>query len=100
MDSLLVPTLSLSLFALVAPCRQIKVWIRELHTIVGPDIIIAIAGNKVDEEKRRAVNRETAEEYARSVGAIHILTSAKMNKGIDTIFSELVSRTCPTPPRA
>jgi Ras-related protein Rab-21 len=73
---------------------QIKVWIRELHTIVGPDIIIAIAGNKVDEEKRRAVNREAAEEYARSVGAIHVLTSAKMNKGIDAIFNELVTRTC------
>ena len=69
-------------------------WIRELHTIVGPDIIIAIAGNKVDNEKARAVNKEVAEEYCRSVGAIHVLTSAKLNRGIDTIFSELVTRKC------
>ncbi len=76
--------------ACVSP--QIKVWIRELHTIVGSEIIIAIAGNKCDNEKSRVVDRDAAEEFARSVGAVHILTSAKMNKGVDTVFSELVTR--------
>ena len=44
---------------------------------VGNDIVIAIAGNKSDLEKNRQVEISAAEEYARSVGAVHFSTSAK-----------------------
>ena len=48
-----------------------------------------IAGNKIDMEKKRNVSQEMAEEYAESVGAAHIHTSAKMNEGIDQLFVTL-----------
>jgi Ras-related protein Rab-21 len=59
---------------------------------VGNDIVIAIAGNKSDLEKNRQVEVSAAEEYARSVGAVHFSTSAKTNKGTDDVFLDLSKR--------
>jgi Ras-related protein Rab-21 len=59
---------------------------------VGNDIVIAIAGNKSDLEKNRQVEISAAEEYARSVGAVHFSTSAKTNKGTDDVFLDLSKR--------
>ena len=56
---------------------------------VGNEIVIAIAGNKSDLEKNRQVEVSAAEEYARSVGAVHFSTSAKTNKGTDDVFLDL-----------
>jgi len=57
--------------------------------MLGDDICLCIAGNKTDLEKTRHVDAEVAEEYARSVGAKHFHTSAKLNKGIDELFLDL-----------
>ena len=59
---------------------------------VGNDIVIAIVGNKSDLEKNRQVEIAAAEEYARSVGAVHFSTSAKTNKGTDDVFLDLSKR--------
>lgn len=42
---------------------KVKKWVKELRKIVGNDIIIAIAGNKVDLEKNRHVDEREAAEY-------------------------------------
>ena len=76
------------------------------------DIPIAIAGNKIDLEKDRHVPvaeavRSLPERtqpvetspfmpililsYAKSIGAIHMHTSAKLNKGLDDIFQRLAA---------
>ena len=68
---------------------EVKSWVRELKKMLGSDICLVIAGNKIDMEKKRNVRREMAEEYAESVGAAHIHTSAKMNEGIDQLFVTL-----------
>merc|ERR1719478_1918392 len=68
-------------------------WVKELRKIVGPDIVIVIAGNKCDLEKQRNVDHEEAVKYAESVGAQHFLTSAKQNKNLDKVFVELTKRT-------
>lgn len=39
---------------------RVKHWVKELRSIVGPHIAIAIAGNKVDLEKQRAVSQADA----------------------------------------
>ena len=57
--------------------------------MLGSDLCLVIAGNKVDLEKKRNVRREMAEEYAVSVGAAHVHTSAKKNEGIDELFAAL-----------
>lgn len=45
--------------------EKVKNWVKELRKIVGNDIVIAIAGNKVDLEKNRKVNEEEAARYAK-----------------------------------
>ena len=62
---------------------------KELRKIVGNDICIAIAGNKIDLEKDRHVDTKEALSYAESVGAAHYNTSAKINKGLEEVFGDL-----------
>ena len=69
---------------------RVKNWVKELRKIVGDDISICIAGNKMDLEKNAHVTVEEADEYAASVGAQHIRTSAKLNKGVNEVFLALV----------
>ena len=42
---------------------KVKTWIKELRKMLGNDISLAIAGNKIDLEKQRHVDHQTAEEY-------------------------------------
>ncbi|XP_076811307.1 ras-related protein Rab-21-like [Clavelina lepadiformis] len=72
--------------------QKVKNWVKELRKMLGQDISLCIAGNKIDLEKSRHVSVEEAEEYALSVGAKHIHTSAKLNKGIDELFLALTKR--------
>ncbi|RXG67331.1 Ras-related protein Rab-21 [Armadillidium vulgare] len=41
--------------------QKVKNWVRELRKMLGNDICLAIAGNKVDLEKDRHVSKELAE---------------------------------------
>jgi Ras-related protein Rab-21 len=70
---------------------KIKVWIKELKKIVGNDIICVIVGNKIDliKDQKLDYDPEPHREYAKSVGALHFLASAKMNENIDEIFLEI-----------
>eukprot|EP01031_Cornospumella_fuschlensis_P031872 gene31871-38537_t len=72
--------------------NKVKNWVKELRKIVGNDIILVIAGNKIDLEKNRHVNEEEAARYAESVGALHFQTSAKANKGLDDVFNALAQK--------
>lgn len=40
---------------------QVKNWVRELKMMLGADIVLAIAGNKIDLQKDIIVPLETAE---------------------------------------
>ncbi len=44
------------------------------------DCVLVIIGNKIDLERTRTVTLKEAEDYAKSVGAQHFSTSAKLNK--------------------
>ncbi|XP_076061024.1 RAS oncogene family member Rab21 isoform X2 [Oratosquilla oratoria] len=72
--------------------QKVKNWVRELRRMLGNDICLVIAGNKVDLERDRKVPVEEAEEYAKEVGAVHFHTSAKQNKGVEELFLDLTSR--------
>ncbi|XP_040564547.1 ras-related protein Rab-21 [Lepeophtheirus salmonis] len=72
--------------------RKVKVWIKELRKMLGNKIILVIVGNKTDIEEKRHVEPNMAEEYAKSVGATHFHTSAKLNTGIDELFLELTKQ--------
>ncbi|XP_013773242.1 ras-related protein Rab-21-like [Limulus polyphemus] len=72
--------------------QKVKTWVKELRKMLGNDVCLCIAGNKIDLEKDRAVSLEEADSYATSVGAKHFLTSAKLNRGIEELFVDLAKR--------
>lgn len=71
--------------------NSIPSWIEELEKHAERDCIICIIGNKSDLENKRAVDRNRAAYFARSVGALYFETSAKTNEGITETF-QLVAR--------
>ena len=64
----------------------------QLRKMVGSEILLCIAGNKLDLERQRVVSRQDAAEYATSVGATYSETSAKLSKGIDDVFMHMGKR--------
>jgi len=72
--------------------KKVRTWVKELRRIVGEDIDITIAGNKVDLQRNRKVDEAEAKKYAQSVGATHFNTSAKLNRGLDDVFVDLTKR--------
>ena len=74
-----------------ASFTRVKHWVTELKKM-NRSIPIAIAANKSDLEKSRTVDRAAAEAYAQSIGAVHIHTSAKLNKGLDQVFIKLTQK--------
>eukprot|EP00211_Chloroparvula_japonica_P014988 CAMPEP_0119133830 /NCGR_PEP_ID=MMETSP1310-20130426/13891_1 /TAXON_ID=464262 /ORGANISM="Genus nov. species nov., Strain RCC2339" /LENGTH=232 /DNA_ID=CAMNT_0007124547 /DNA_START=206 /DNA_END=905 /DNA_ORIENTATION=- len=71
---------------------KVKNWVRELRKMLGKDIVLCIAGNKMDLERNRTVQIADAEQYASTVGALHFSTSAKKNMGVDEVFANLSKR--------
>jgi Ras-related protein Rab-21 len=66
---------------------KVKLWVKELRKMLGKEVTLAIAGNKVD--LNRVVSLEEAQAYADSVGAKHFNTSAKLNQGLNELFLDL-----------
>ena len=62
--------------------------VTELNEKAPPSIIISLVGNKVDLEQDRKVTKQEADDYAKSLGLRYFEASAKMNIGIDDIFTE------------
>ena len=59
---------------------------------MGPDIVLCVAGNKADLERKRVVSRQDAIDYAESVGAHYAETSAKTGRGIEDMFGAMGRR--------
>jgi len=49
--------------SIVVVILQVKVWVKELRKMLGNDITLCIAGNKLDLEKERHVTVDEAETY-------------------------------------
>merc|ERR1712137_18337 len=69
---------------------KVKMWVKELRKMLGKEITLVIAGNKVD--LNRVVPLDEAEAYAASVGAKHFSTSAKLNQGVEELFLDMAKR--------
>lgn len=72
--------------------NKVKDWVNELRLNVPEDIIMVVVGNKVDREKNRQLSFEMGQEYARSVGATFVETSAKTKQGIEEVFTDVAQR--------
>jgi len=69
-----------------------KSWVRELQRRGEPNVVIALAGNKVDLDYRRKVKIEEAKQYAEENGLIHMETSARDAKNVKELFREVAKR--------
>ncbi|XP_054237579.1 ras-related protein Rab-31 [Indicator indicator] len=67
----------------------LKKWVQELKEHEPEDIIIAIAGNKCDISDIRKVPLKMAKNYAESIGAIYLETSAKSGCNIAELFKAI-----------
>ena len=71
-------------------------WIRELRvSVVTPNIVIAIVGNKVDLVKDNTTARQIKEEegatYSKEAGLIFSEVSAKTGENVTEIFDNIVN---------
>jgi Ras-related protein Rab-5C len=63
-----------------------KSWVKELQRQGNPNIVIALAGNKLDLQANREVEIEEAQAYADDNGIMFMETSAKTNHNVTELF--------------
>ncbi|PTB40023.1 hypothetical protein M441DRAFT_141896 [Trichoderma asperellum CBS 433.97] len=72
-------------------------WLNDLRQIAEPDIVIVLVGNKADltqqEDNKREVTREEAEEWAKRNGILeYVETSAKSGENVEKAFMRVAER--------
>merc|ERR1719327_1144314 len=66
--------------------QRAKSWVKELQRQGKDDVIIALAGNKVDKENERKVPTDDAKSFAKSNNIFYMETSAKSFAKSNNIF--------------
>nr|XP_025950123.1 ras-related protein Rab-31 [Dromaius novaehollandiae] len=78
--------------------HTLKKWVKELKEHGPENIVMAIAGNKCDLSDIREVPMKDAKEYADSIGAIVVETSAKNAVNIEELFQGISRQIPPLDP--
>ncbi|KAL9065833.1 MAG: hypothetical protein Q9157_007339 [Trypethelium eluteriae] len=73
-----------------------KAWVKELQRQANENIIIALAGNKLDlvneSPDKRAIQTSDAEQYAREAGLLFFETSAKTATNVKELFTAIAKK--------
>ena len=73
--------------------EEIDFWYNYTNEILGEgDHIIALIANKSDLYEEKQVSNEEGEEFAKSIGAIFVSTSAKNASGINALFENIAHK--------
>ena len=72
--------------------ENVKQWVSQIREEASANVIIYIAGNKIDMEEERKVNKEEGEKLAEELGFPFVETSAKSGININKTFEDLVER--------
>lgn len=73
-------------------------WVKELQRQGSTNIVIALAGNKLDLDASRKVTVEEAQHYADENGIFFIETSAKTAQNVSELFLEIAKKLPKTTP--
>ncbi|KAG2458529.1 RAB31 protein, partial [Polypterus senegalus] len=79
--------------------QTLKKWVKELKEHGPEDIVVAIAGNKSDLSDIREVPGKEAKEYAETISAIFIETSARNAVNIEELFQKISRQIPPLDPQ-
>merc|ERR1711991_441387 len=81
--------------------ERAQAWVKELQRQGNPNIVVALAGNKLDRAEARQVDIATAEAYAKENGILLLETSAKTAVNVNELFmaiaEKLPKNPAPTP---
>ena len=77
--------------------QKAQTWIKELQRQANPNVVIALAGNKLDLANKRAVPFEEAKQYAEETGLLFMETSAKTAANVMDLFTN-IARSLPKTP--
>ena len=69
--------------------ENVSKWVNQIHEEVSLNVVIFLAGNKLDLEKKREISYEIGEKLAKELGCTFFEASAKTGVNIDEIFNEL-----------
>ncbi|XP_054160403.1 ras-related protein Rab-22A-like [Oppia nitens] len=72
--------------------RSLQSWVRELQTHLTDGVVIAIAANKTDLKDSRVVSEKDGREYAQSIGAVFMETSAKSAQNVRQLFVAIAAK--------
>ncbi|KAJ2968448.1 hypothetical protein NUW58_g10218 [Xylaria curta] len=79
-----------------ASLDKAKAWVKELQRQANENIIIALAGNKLDlvneQPDKRAVPTAEAEAYANEAGLLFFETSAKTAENVQELFTAIAKK--------
>eukprot|EP00941_MAST-03F_sp_MAST-3F-sp1_P001447 g1447.t1 len=72
-----------------------KNWVKELQSYGPEDILLVLAGNKLDLSEQREVTSDIARKYADEIGALFLETSAKDNVNVSKAFEDISTKLKP-----
>lgn len=79
-----------------ASLTRAKAWVKELQRQANENIVIALAGNKLDivlgDESKRQVTTEEAQAYAKEAGLLFFETSAKTGQNVTELFTAIAKK--------
>ena len=79
--------------------ERAKDWVKELQRQGNPNVVIALAGNKLDMVETREVDRALGQNYADENGLIFTETSAKTAANVNELFVAIAEK-LPKQPKA
>jgi Ras-related protein Rab-18 len=77
---------------------SLSMWLQEVEQFSmggGKEVVKLLVGNKIDQP--RVVQREVADDWARSRGMLFMEASAKTKEGIAQVFNEVVTKILENP---
>merc|ERR1711991_113198 len=72
--------------------ERAQAWVKELQRQGNPNIVVALAGNKLDRAEARQVDIATAQSYAKENGILWLETSAKTAVNVNELFLAIAEK--------